>query len=628
MTISFFSLEFFKPRFFSVILVSTAILMIAFTGKKSVPTSPPFLGNVDKIVEEEMVKQQISGCAVGVVQNGKIVHVKGYGHHDRLRTKPVTANTVFRWASISKPLTSVAAFKAIETNKLALTDKVTKYMSYWPTDGNKDDILVAHLLNNRSGVNQYTNIKESNYKSKNNFNAKECVEVFSYAPLDFSPGSQYNYTTFGFNLLGSTIEEATNIPYEKYVKDNIADKAGMTSLTAYSSDPGGFNKDCNGFLKNQSEGEVEWKLPGGGWASNIEDLAKFMQGLMNGTFLNNTPAMWQAVPKNSGSNYAYGILRSSLNSELYVWHNGAHNDVRTYMGFFPSSKSGVVVMINGDDYVSEGKLAKKVQAVFGKDWKMDDLPINYCGTNLKCGDNTIGIWRKTGNAQNAVIRRGYSQDEFHAEWEWLLDKGYYCADVETYLDGNTRKWDGIFKKTNKKSAMFRNWDSDGFHDKWEEMNKQGKRLIDIETYMDDGKRKWAGLFLEMDGGYALHRGLNHDQMHDKWVEYGKKGLKLIDIEKYGDEWAAVWVAGPDVAMYRNYDTEDFKQLRRDNNEKGWKLIDVDTYMSGNSRKWCGLWEKTSTPEYYLYGYNFCDWLSTYHNKYITEGYELIDLETY
>ena len=172
------------------------------------------------LVEEQMAKQEIYGCAVGVVENGKIVHVKAYGHHDRLRTKPITVNTIFRWASISKPVTAVAAFKAIETNKLALTDKVTKHVSYWPNTGNKKDITVAHMLNNRSGVNQYTNVKESNYKSKNNFNAKECVDVFSAAALDFNPGSQYKYTTFGFNLLGATVEEATNIPYEKYVKDN------------------------------------------------------------------------------------------------------------------------------------------------------------------------------------------------------------------------------------------------------------------------------------------------------------------------------------------------------------------------------------------------------------------------
>ena len=253
-----------------------------------------------------------------------------------------------------------------------------------------------------------------------------------------------------------------------------------------------------------------------------------MQGLINGTFLNNTAALWQSVPNNN--NYAFGIMRSSLNGEFYAWHNGAHNDLRTYMGFFPGSKLGVVVMINADDYVSEARLAKKVQEVLGKNWNIDDLPVNYCGKNLKCGDNTIGVWRKTNKEDETIIRRGYSQDEFNAEWKWLLDKGYYCADLETYKKGTARKWDGINKKTNKKSGMYRNYDQDGFNAKWKEMTAAGYRLIDIETYVDGSTRKWAGLFLEMGGGHALHRNLSQQQMHDKWVEHGNKGLKLIDIE--------------------------------------------------------------------------------------------------
>lgn len=619
----------FRPLIILVFSAITAFVFISFSTNDKPDAAPPFLASVDKVVEDQMTKQEIYGCAVGVVENGKIVHVKAYGHHDRLRTKPITVNTVFRWASISKPVTAVAAFKAIETNKLALTDKVTKHVSYWPNTGNKKDITIENLLNNRSGINYYgkDKYKSGNYKSKNNFNAEQCVDVFSFASLDFDPGTQYQYTTFGFNLLGAAVEEATGTAYEKYVKTNIADKAGMTSFTPYPADPGGYNKNCNANIIATTEGSVEWKLPGGGWGSNITDLAKFMQGLMNGTFLNNTAALWQSVPNNN--NYSFGITRSSLNGELYASHSGAHNDLRSYMGFFPGSKLGVVVFINADDYVSEGRLAKKVQALFGKDWKLDDLPVNYCGDVIKCGDNTVGVWRKTNKADETIVRRGYSTDEFNAEWNWLLDKGYYCADLETYTKGNSRKWDGIFKKTNKKSGMYRNYDQDGFNAKWKEMSDKGYRLIDIETYMDGNTRKWAGLFLEMSGGHALHRNLSQQQMHDKWEEYGKKGLKLIDIETYGNNlWAGVWVAGEDVAMYRNYETIAFRDKRRELEDKGWRLIDVDTYMSGSTRKWSGLWEKSSIAENYIYGYDFCEWLTNYHDKYDDSGYELIDLESY
>ncbi|MCB0777103.1 MAG: serine hydrolase [Chitinophagaceae bacterium] len=618
-----------RARFIQVIillaLVTPVLLSLSKEDKKQ--NTPPFLASVDKVVEDQMAKQEIYGCAVGVVQNGNIVHVKAYGHHDKLRTKPFSVNTIFRWASVSKPLTAVAAFKAIETKKMALDDKVTKHVSYWPSTGNKDDVTIRNLLNNRSGVNHYTNIKKANYKSKNNFNAKQCVEVFSSAALDFDPGTQYNYTTFGFNLLGATVEEATNTPFETYVKNNIANKAGMTSLTAYPSDPGGFEKDCNGAIVNRTEGSVEWKLPGGGWGSNITDFTRFMQGLINGTFLSNTSALWQSVSNNN--NYCFGTIRDALKGETYVWHNGAHNDVSTYMGFFPASKLGVVVIINADAYVSEGRMAKKIQALFGKDWNIDDLPVNYCGKNLNCGDNMVGVWRKNNTAEKTIIRRGYSTEEFNAEWKWLLDKGYYCSDLDTYTKGNARIWDGIFKKTNKKSALIRNYNHNDFNTKWKELSNKGYRLVDVETYMDGTTRKWAGAFLEMNGGYALHREMSHDEMHDKWSEYSKKGLKLVDIERYGNKWAGVWIAGDgNVAMYRNFETTDFRDKRREMNDNGWRLIDVDTYMDGGKRKWSGLWEKSPTPEHYIYGYDHCEWLTNYHNKYDNEGYELMDMESW
>jgi len=605
---------------------SSGFIMLSATKNVEQPFEALTLATVDDVVEEEMIKQEIVGCAVGVVQNGIITHVKGYGHTNRLRSTPVSTNTVFRWASVSKTLTAVAAFKAIEDKKLSLNDKVTKHLDYWPKTGNKDDITIAQLFNHRSGIEHYGDYRKINYVADDNFNAEQCVNVFSYAALKSTPGTQYLYSTFGYNLLGAVVEGATNIAYEKYVDDNIADKVGMNSLTGYSEGPGGFTKDCNAFIKEENEGNVEWKLPGGGWASNINDMAKFLKGLTNGTFLANTAALWQPVSNNSG--YSFGTLRETLAGELHIWHNGAHDDVRTYLGFFPNLKTGVVVMINGGSYVDVNRFAKKIETAIGKNWNLTSLPRNYCGDNKDCGVNTTGVWRKTNTAENTVLRRGYNTDEFNAEWRFLLDGGYYCADLETYMDGLTRKWDGIFKKTSKQSAMWRNFSSDGFHDKWVEMSGKGYRLIDVETYMDGLERKWAGLFIEMTGSYALHRGMSSDELHNKWVEYGNKGLKLIDIEQYGDDWAGVWIAGPHVAMYRNYDTEGFKQKRRDMNAGGWKLLDVETYTSGTSRKWAGLWEKVATTEHYIYGFDYCKWLTEYQNEYAKDGYELTDLEVY
>lgn len=601
---------------------------------------PPALASIDAVVLAEMAKQDIVGISVGVVQNGKIVHTKAYGYTDRLGKKPMSTSTVLRWASISKTLTAVAAFKAMESNKMALNDKVTKHAGYWPTDGNKDDITIAHLLSHRSGITHYgkdeDDIKictyaQNAYTASNNFNAQQCVNVFKDCNLAATPGTTYIYSTFGFNLLGAAVEGATGKAYETYVKDNIASKAGITTLSPYFPDPGGYSKDCNTFLKGETEGKVEWKLPGGGWSSNITDLTKFMQGLINGTYLNNTAALWTPVANNKG--YCYGIYTETLgDSKTHVYHGGDHDNVETYFGFFPADKTGVCFMINCGAWTDKIRLARKLENALGYTWNTSDTPIDYCGKDEGCGQTMTAVWRNTGKANDVLIRRGYTSDEFHQEWVKLLAAGYYAANIETWLDGSTRKWDGIFKKTNKKSALWRGFTSDAWHDKWVEMSEKGYRLIDLETYVDGNTRKWAGTFIEDSGAYYMYRNFSTDDFGAKHKELQDKDVKLIDVETYLDgntrKWAGVWKGSGSNLLNRNYTEADFVNLRNEREQSGYKLIDVETYLDGGTRKWAGVWEKTEGNEHFRTDKKMCDLVNDYHNVYKADGYELIDLERY
>ena len=74
----------------------------------------PVNAELDRIIGEELARQEIVGAAVGVIQNGKVIHVKGYGHQSLARKRRITNKTVFRWASISKTVTAVAAFQLME----------------------------------------------------------------------------------------------------------------------------------------------------------------------------------------------------------------------------------------------------------------------------------------------------------------------------------------------------------------------------------------------------------------------------------------------------------------------------------------------------------------------------------
>lgn len=597
---------------------------------------------VDAVVKEEIAKQNITGVVVGLVQNGNITHVKAYGHTNKSRTTAMTTSSVMRWASVSKVATAVAAFKAIEDGQMALTDMVSKYVNYWPLTGGKDAITIAHLLSHRSGIVHYgedeNDVKLCNYNrlaytSINNFNPEQSVNVFANCPLAFTPGTGYLYSTFGYNLLGAAIERATAIPYDDYVDIIIADKAGMSSMTGYSNDPGGYKKDCNTFIKSATEGGVEWKLPGGGWASNINDMTDFLRGMTKGTFLNNTAALWTTVVGNGA--YRYGITKETYpvgGGKAFVSHGGAHNDVRTYLGFFPDDRTGVCLMINhGDAGVNAERLGKLILNAVGYSWPVDNSPIDYCGSS-DCGQDMLGVWRNTGQADDIVLRRGYTSDEFSAEYHLLREAGYYADNIETWVDGTVRKWDGIFKKTTRGAAMWRNFTTDAWHDKWVEMTNQGYRLIDLETYVDGTVRKWAGTFIESSDSYAMYRGYSTDDFGKKHTEMQGSNKKLVDVETYLDgtvrKWAGVWKGSGTALLNRNYNEADFILLCTQREKAGYKLIDVETYMSGTVRLWAGVWELANGDQIFDNREQMCDLINDTHNIKKASGYELLEIEKY
>jgi CubicO group peptidase (beta-lactamase class C family) len=207
------------------------ILLAAITKKYEANASENNIAAINEIVIDEMAKRYYIGCAVAVVKNGKIIHQKAYGHLDEQRKQPVTTNTIFRWASISKTLTAAAAWKLIEDGKFSINSKVSPMVSYWPSNGNKDLITVGQLMNHRSGINQYNDYDEGRYISPIFFNAQLCVNVFSYAGLRFTPNTQQYYSTFGYNLLGAVVDRKASNGYVGFIETEIKNPNGAEIST-------------------------------------------------------------------------------------------------------------------------------------------------------------------------------------------------------------------------------------------------------------------------------------------------------------------------------------------------------------------------------------------------------------
>ena len=332
-------------------LAITSLWMVVFASTVAFAQT---VEQIDAVVLDEMARQNIVGMAVGIVKNGNIYYVSGYGHADLERRVPVTTNTIFRWSSISKTLTATAALKLAEENPgFGLNDRVTEHVSYWPEHGNRGNIRIRHLLSNRSGIIHYTQRKNCyqnpspryarSKHSSEYYNAKQAVEVFRNQKLCFDPGTGYKYSTFGFSLLGSAIEGGSGTSYANWIRDRINRPLGMYSLQQATGTRIGFIQEDH-ILKTVYSGNSAWKLPGGGWESSILDLAKFANALLQGKLLNDTGRLWTTVPGNL--TYGYGINHAFNNSR--VWHEGKNDNSRSLLYLFPGSvdRLGIVLMIN------------------------------------------------------------------------------------------------------------------------------------------------------------------------------------------------------------------------------------------------------------------------------------------
>ncbi len=280
-------------------------------------TVAPLGERVDKAMRDEMAGQELIGLAVGIIQDGQIAYLKGYGLANREQRLPVTRQTMFRWASISKSLTAVAAMQLWERGDLDLKREARWYVPEFPDKGTP--IRVRHLLCHQGGIVHYTNGKvirtKRDYPVAHPFeNVIYALDTFKESPLVNKPGEKYSYSTRGYMLVSAVVERAGKQKFAHQMRDRIAKPLKLATLQPdyqWEEIPHravGY-RQRGGQVEVSTNTDVSWKLGGGGFISNIDDLAKFAAGLMNHRLVE--PAtrakMWTQQKTNDGQLTTYGL---------------------------------------------------------------------------------------------------------------------------------------------------------------------------------------------------------------------------------------------------------------------------------------------------------------------------------
>jgi serine beta-lactamase-like protein LACTB, mitochondrial len=333
--------------------------------------SPESIERIDAAMLAEMQRQEAVGLAIGVIRDGRIAYLKGYGMADRAVDLPVTKETMFRWASVSKLLTAIATMQLVEQGKLDLDDDVRDYVPEFPDHGER--ITVRDLLCHQSGIVHYSNGKvirtKRKYKERHPFaDAVTALDTFKKAPLVAPPGEKFSYTSHGFILLSAVVERAGGEPFAEQVQKRIARPLGLNTLQPdyqwieIPQRVKGYRR-LNGEIVDSTDTDVSWKLGAGGFISTIEDMARFATAIARGRLLRSKTWQEVSMPQRTASEevteFGLGFSVSGEGQKLKLSHNGGQEKVSTRLVVYPGQGSGVVVMCNSE-HASPGRFSTLV----------------------------------------------------------------------------------------------------------------------------------------------------------------------------------------------------------------------------------------------------------------------------
>lgn len=321
-------------------------------------------------LEQEIEKQGLVGLSAGVVMSGKVAGTLHFGYEDRENAVESAPETMYRWASISKPLTAIVAMLAAEDGTLDLDADIRTYVPEFPEK--PWPITARQLLTHQGGIVHYSNgpviRTKREYDVENPY--KDTIlslDTFKESPLVCEPGTRHSYTTHGYMLLAAVVERATGTPYAELVRKQIAEPLDMASLRPdyqWEQIPRravGYHRSGKGEIVPSTNTDVSWKLGGGGWISTVGDLARLAAGLMDDAIV---PAavreqMWTRQRTRDGAETGYGLGFSvgRMNGMRLVGHSGSQEKARTHMLLCPEMGAAIVLMSN-DESADLGTLTR------------------------------------------------------------------------------------------------------------------------------------------------------------------------------------------------------------------------------------------------------------------------------
>ena len=354
-------------------LVICFLLLANLTFAQDIEIQKKLVG-FDKEMEANIKSWNMPGVGVGVVKNGKLVFVKGYGYRDYEKKLPITANTLFQIASNTKLFTATSIGLLVNEGKLDWDKPIKNFVpsiQFYNSELN-NTITIRDMLSHRTGVTRHDLIW---YKA--DFNRAELFEKLKYLEPVQPLRQGFLYNNLMYAASGHIINLIEGKTWEAYVQEKILNPLKMNntvfSIKEMKTKPDYFvpyneKRDTNILYKIEYNNETDGVGPCGSIISNITDLSHWLSALMNKGVYEGKQVIPEAVvnatvqPSIALENYSlkqgfteilnpvYGMGRESISyrGHQLVFHGGDLNGIHSQISYMPQDSIGVIVFVIGD----------------------------------------------------------------------------------------------------------------------------------------------------------------------------------------------------------------------------------------------------------------------------------------
>ena len=351
-------------RSFTLVIL---LILIAYPASAQTQLSADLREKIDKLAADALAQTGVPSASVAVVKDGQIVYSKAYGNARLDPKTPATPEMRYSIGSISKQFTAAAILLLQEQGKLSLNDKVAKFI---PDLTRANEVTIRQLLSHTSGYQDYWPQDYVMPIMLKPVTAQEILTRWARKPLDFDPGTKWQYSNTNYVIAGVIVEKASGMPLLQFLRQKIFAPLGMKSVANIDegklgdTDPTGYLRYALGPLHPAPKEGKGWLFAAGELAMTVQDLAKWDISIIEQKLMK--PSSYQELgtevllKDGLGARYGLGVSVGSQLRHRFLSHGGEVSGFTAQNMVFPDDGVAVAVLTNQDASDAAGQIVQGI----------------------------------------------------------------------------------------------------------------------------------------------------------------------------------------------------------------------------------------------------------------------------